>query len=183
MENNQESQDNAKGGPRTPEGKAKSALNNLRHGLTGGFRIINDESQEEFDTLVAALREEHQPGTPTEEILVQRMAEHFWLSRRARQLQDNALLAGKTSDFALMLRYQTTNDRAFHKCLSEFVKLKQQRLKAEKEFESEKKAEAFKAMLDKAYWDARRKPSPSARKVAGSSNRKTGPLLPPNGLS
>jgi hypothetical protein len=42
---------NPKGGPRTPEGKAISSLNNLKHGLTGSFRILDNELQEEFDLL------------------------------------------------------------------------------------------------------------------------------------
>jgi hypothetical protein len=47
---------NPKGGPRTPEGKAISSLNNLKHGLTGSFHILDNESQREFDLLLVACR-------------------------------------------------------------------------------------------------------------------------------
>jgi hypothetical protein len=128
---------NRTGGPRTPEGKANSCLNNLRHGLAGAFRVLDSESQEEFDAFLASLRDDHQPETPTEELLLSRVAEHSWLSRRAQRLQDAAILEGSNANFALMLRYQTTNDRGFHKCMDELRKLKKERLKNRKEeFES-----------------------------------------------
>jgi hypothetical protein len=119
---------NPKGGPRTPEGKAISSLNNLQHGLTGTFRIVGNERQEEYDTLLAALTEEHQPATATELILVEKIAEHRWLSRRAQRLQDVALTEDDLKRLSIYLRYQTANDRGFHKCLSELNKLKKDRL-------------------------------------------------------
>jgi hypothetical protein len=113
-------------GPRTAAGKAISCLNNLRHGLAGKFRVLDEvESQSEFDTVLAALRDEHQPATATEEILVSRLAEHYWLSQRALVLQDSAILTNSPEQLGLFLRYQTTNDRAFHKCLAELSKVKQ----------------------------------------------------------
>jgi hypothetical protein len=120
-------------GPRTPEGKAKSSLNNLRHGLAGAFRVLDHESQSEFDDLAAALCDEHQPATATEAILVQRLAEHFWLSRRAQNLQDAAIIGNSPANLGLFLRYQTTNDRAFHKCLAELARLRKER----RQFESQ----------------------------------------------
>ena len=63
-------------GPRTPEGKAIASLNNLKHGLTGAFRVLEFESQSDFDAAHDALIAEHQPTTPTESQIVRRMAEH-----------------------------------------------------------------------------------------------------------
>jgi hypothetical protein len=120
-------------GPRTPEGKAKSSLNNLRHGLTGQFRVLDYESQEEFEEVLEALRDEHQPTTATEDILVSRLAEHAWLSRRAQCLQDGAILANSPHNLGLFLRYQTANDRGFHRCLNELSKLRKER----RQFESQ----------------------------------------------
>ena len=67
------------------------------------------------------------------------MAEHFWLARRARMLQDNALAENAERTFALYLRYQTTNDRAFLKCLNELTKLAAARRKQDLGFESQKR--------------------------------------------
>ena len=86
-----------------------------------------------------ALIEEHQPATPTEHILVERMAQHFWTAQRAMRLQFISfgdIDHGK--QLALYMRYQTTHDRAFHKCLSDLLKLRAERRKA---LESEKKLE------------------------------------------
>src|ERR1700733_7874452 len=72
---------NPKGGPRTPEGKAISSLNNLKHGLTGSFRILSNERQNEFDTMLDLMNEDNHPETAIEFILIEKMAAHIWLSR------------------------------------------------------------------------------------------------------
>jgi len=112
-------------GPRTADGKARSAPNNLRHGLASGRLIISGENPADFDELVEGLRVEYNPATPTEDHLILRMAQHFWLSQRAVRLQNDAFLAGYTPDkLALLLRYQTSNDRGYHQCLATLLKLK-----------------------------------------------------------
>ena len=130
-----------KGGPRTAEGKARSALNNLRHGLTGWFHVRGNESQADFDALVAALREEYQPATATEEILVQKIAEHCWLGRRAISYSDNAMDHNCPDYVALMIRYQTMHDRQYHKCSAELRALQKGRrdeqTNKKQEFESQ----------------------------------------------
>ena len=132
-------------GPTSAEGKAISSQNNFRHGLAGTFKVLASESQHEFDHLLADLRDEHQPATRTEDLLVSKMAEHHWLARRAQTLQDRALadeaqpLAVRERSFALYLRYQTTNDRAFLKCLNELGKLRAGLRKEQLGFESQKR--------------------------------------------
>jgi hypothetical protein len=127
-------------GPRTPEGKAISCLNNLKHGLTGAFRVLEFESQSDFDAAHNALIEEHQPATPTESQIIRRMAEHAWLSRRAQLLQDAALESGDDQRFSLFMRYQTTNDRGFRACLNDLFRLRREQRAAEREFESQNRA-------------------------------------------
>jgi hypothetical protein len=124
-------------GPRTAQGKAKSSLNNLRHGLTGQFCVLDYELQDDFDNVLEALREEHAPITPPEDILVAHLAEHAWLSRRAQTLQDAAIIGNSPHNLGLFLRYQTANDRGFHRCLNELSKLRKERRTAEHEFESQ----------------------------------------------
>src|SRR5690348_17314066 len=75
-------------GPKTPEGKAISSRNNVRVGLTGdSFNVLAWEKQEEFDELLEDLRSEHKPATRTESLLVEKMAQSYWLSQRAAFLQ------------------------------------------------------------------------------------------------
>ena len=118
-------------GPRTPEGKARSSMNNLRHGLTGTFYVLADESPAKFEDLLTTLIEEHAPVTPTELILVEKMAEHLWLSRRAQRMQDGALGRDDVKNLMLFLRYQTTNDRAFYRALTELRALRKHALQFE----------------------------------------------------
>ena len=125
---------NPKGGPRTPEGKAISSLNNLKHGLTGSFRILGNESQDEFDSMLDLMNEDNQPETAIEFVLIEKMAAHIWLSRRAQRLQDCALNEDDLPRLGVYLRYQTTNDRGFDKCLSTLNQIKKERIG----FESQK---------------------------------------------
>jgi hypothetical protein len=122
-------------GPKTEEGKAISSRNNFRHGCTGKFMLLPQESAREFHELTTALNEEHQPTTPTETLLVERMVQHFWLSQRAMRLQnfcfDDGLQQPDLQKLGLYLRYQSTHDRAFHKCLTELQKLRAEKRKEE----------------------------------------------------
>ena len=146
-------------GPKTPEGKSVSSRNNFHHGFCGRFTVLPSESQEQFDELMAALRNEHQPATPTENILVDKMAEHHWLTRRALRLQDSALAENDEKQFALFLRYQTTNDRAFHRCLNGLVKLRAEKRRHEIGFESQRRKSeelALKQAVEKRKQDGHR---------------------------
>ena len=74
-------------GPKTPQGKAVSARNNFRHGFTGEFTVLPWEDQSEYDRLMDALRDEHKASDLTERILVDKMAQALWLTKRALMLQ------------------------------------------------------------------------------------------------
>jgi len=45
-------------GPRSAEGKSRSAANSTRHGLSGCFAVLNHESLEEFQQLQADYKEQ-----------------------------------------------------------------------------------------------------------------------------
>jgi hypothetical protein len=127
-------------GPKTEEGKAASSKNNLRHGFAGTFMILPWEKQEEFDTLLAGLRAEHQPATITETLLIEKMAQSWWLRTRALLLQNTCFTDSvDQKQLALYLRYQTAHDRAFHKSLNDLLKLRADKRKAEIGFESQRR--------------------------------------------
>ena len=69
-------------GPRTPEGKQRSSLNALRHGILAkaafNATIEGEERRAEFDELVAGLAQEYQPRTMTEKMTVQQLAGCYW---------------------------------------------------------------------------------------------------------
>jgi hypothetical protein len=138
-------------GPKTAEGKQTVSQNNFRHGLAGAFHFLRWEKPTDFDQLLLGLTTEHKPQTPTEKILVERMAQHEWLRQRAQTLQHVCFSEGGSvearheKEFALYLRYQTTHERSFHKCLSDLLKLRAEKRKIEIGFESQKAKEADQA--------------------------------------
>jgi hypothetical protein len=143
-------------GPVTEEGKSRSSQNRFQHGFCGRFKVVDPENQEDFDNLCQALRDEHHPATPTEHMLVDRMAQHYWLSQRAQVLQDHViaecpLLAHEQKALSLYLRYQTTHERAFSKCLNDLLKLRAERRKQEIGFERQKQQAAEAARKQEAH--------------------------------
>ena len=52
-------------GPRSEAGKAASSRNAVRHGLTGAFRVLAHEDQQEFDQLSTRLVDEYEPNRPS----------------------------------------------------------------------------------------------------------------------
>ncbi|MBV8812263.1 MAG: hypothetical protein JO033_26640 [Acidobacteriaceae bacterium] len=141
-------------GPRSAAGKETVSFNAFRHGLTGRFKIMPYESEPDYQELLDGLRDEHRPATPTEHLLLNRMAEHYWLSQRALYLQGVCFneFGGCDSDarLALYLRYQTTHERAFHRCLNELLKLRTERRKEQNGFVSQQQK-----LADQARREAR----------------------------
>lgn len=104
-------------GPKTAPGKLASSRNSLKHGLASGELIVPGEDPAEFEALLRDLLDEHQPANPTETLLVQEMAQSWWLTQRAIRLQNECFAENGIDQkrLALFLRYQTTHYRAFHK--------------------------------------------------------------------
>ena len=66
-------------GPKTPEGKATSSQNSIKHGLTSRSTIVLQcESVDEFQAFLAEHIAIHQPVTPPELELVDQMAIARW---------------------------------------------------------------------------------------------------------
>ncbi len=130
-------------GPRSIDGKLASSRNSLKHGLASGRPLIPGEDPAEFDSLLRALLDEHQPATPTEEILIGEMAQSHWLTQRAIRLQNECFTANGVNEkqLALFLRYQTTHERAFYKSLNALIRLKKDRARAERGFVSQRPPE------------------------------------------
>jgi len=127
-------------GPKTEEGKAASSQNNFRHGLAGAFVIQSWEKAEDYEALLDGLREEHQPANPTEALLVEQMAQHWWIAQRALRLQELSFHAEgpvctSEKELALYMRYGTTHERAFSKALTDLTKLRAEQLKAAERLE------------------------------------------------
>lgn len=116
-------------GPRSSTGKLASSRNSLKHGLASGQLLIPGEDPADFEALLTALLDEHQPEGQTEELLVHQMAQSHWLTQRALCFQNQCFTAEGVDEkrLSLFLRYQTTHERAFHKALNTLIQLKKNR--------------------------------------------------------
>src|SRR5215469_8818090 len=88
-------------GPRTPEGKAAAARNATKHGLSGAFTVLPHEDQDEFNALLACLRDEFKPANQHEAFLVEQMAQSRWRLARAGRLETamfDQMLLGEMND-------------------------------------------------------------------------------------
>ncbi len=130
-------------GPKTPEGKTKSSRNRLSWGFNSNTIVIPGEDPNELRLLLEDFMAEYQPATVTEQVLVEKMAQNHWLSLRAFRLQGETFLtqklrceeSGIPKNLGLLIRYQTSAERAFHRAHNELIKAKKQRQNSEIGFE------------------------------------------------
>ena len=73
--------------PRTPEAKAASRFNALKHGIYAEHQIMFDETEEDLAELAAEYHEQHAPANPTERELVDTLIHNEWRLRRMRRVE------------------------------------------------------------------------------------------------
>ena len=78
-------------GPRTEEGKARSAGNAVKHGIHAKTAVLFNESQEDYDANIRAFIEKFDPRDFVERRLVERMADCEWRLIRARYVETATL--------------------------------------------------------------------------------------------
>ena len=80
-------------GPRTEEGKTRSAKNALKHGLLARDAVLPGEDPADFDRQLAALEADIQPDNSLEFELVRQIADAQWRMRRLTRLETGFLAA------------------------------------------------------------------------------------------
>jgi hypothetical protein len=75
-------------GPRTPEGKARSSLNALVHGLTARRVVLPGEDARHFAAFARAIRADMRPRGPAQALMAGRVIEAAWKLRRAGAAQE-----------------------------------------------------------------------------------------------
>ena len=142
-------------GPKTPEGKAKSARNATKHGLTAQHIVLSTEDQEQYDAHREQMLAELAPSGHTETMLAERIVSLSWRLDRAARIQTEALdaiLANKdlaSDDLALgraaiwdcrndrildrLVLYERRIENSLHKSLRELNRLQTARRNAAKE--------------------------------------------------
>ena len=103
-------------GPKTAEGKARSARNALKHGLCAQrYVVLGDEDLAAFDALEAALTAELAPQGALQAVLVRRIVAATWRLERAERLEAEVFaqnIRGTTS-FGLAMIRDCNGARAF----------------------------------------------------------------------
>jgi hypothetical protein len=105
-------------GPKTPEGKERSAQNALKHGLRAQKHVVlPSESAAEFAALEAALLEELAPDGALQSVLAQRVVAAVWRLERAERLEADLFtwnqLGGAGHGLGLALIRDCNGARAF----------------------------------------------------------------------
>ncbi len=104
------------GGPKTPEGKAKSSENSAKHGMRAKqFRLAADETQEEYDEHRANWWAQLGPESFLEEQMMNQLILNHWLMLRGNRRYLEAEIEGDQHTIELMQRYKTTAERAFYR--------------------------------------------------------------------
>jgi hypothetical protein len=114
------------------EGRRTTRRHALKHGLASNQIVITGESQKEFDRWESALVSQYQPTHPTEMMLVQEIARHYWLAQRAIRLQNEAWEQADgevPTSLPILIRYQTTNERACYQAMSTLATLRREETK------------------------------------------------------
>jgi hypothetical protein len=144
-------------GPVTPEGKAKSALNAVTHGLASSAIVLTTESKEKYEALLASYLEKCDPDGPIENDLVEEIVAAKWQQRRVATMIaalidvamdrmekeigaefeniDNAARtalafdkqAQQSATLALLNRYATRHARDYHRALRQLREIQSER--------------------------------------------------------
>jgi hypothetical protein len=122
-------------GPKTPEGKAISSQNALKHGLTAKQLVIKEDERPEFDQLQVGLLEELRPEGTLEQLIFNDVLHARWNLHRCRGIEAS-LSTGDTDpllDESLgkqldrILRYEARAERNFYRSLKELRALQKAR--------------------------------------------------------
>src|SRR5437870_2912538 len=141
-------------GPTTPEGKAASSANSLRHGSTAKAILLTNEEPAKFRTLAEGYYATLQPTNDVERDIIDEMVISKWLQRRDwsnetalfdremdRQSKDVNVrfpkidhasryalafkaLADESKAIQLFIRYETAHRRSYYKALETLLKLR-----------------------------------------------------------
>jgi hypothetical protein len=123
-------------GPVTAEGKSRASRNAFRHGLCAEQLLAPGEDPAAFAALLAELTAEHAPESPSEALLVERLALTAWKLARADRLEARLAtieprcpegrlfpepglprLLSRVPELSLLLRWQAQLDRQMHRLL------------------------------------------------------------------
>ena len=121
-------------GPKTSEGKQKSKLNAMKHGLTARYfpALIPPGSAEaeQFETVRVDLHDHYEPVGPIEELMLEKLTTEYLRFRRLVE-REQVLCAANRPYFLdivnKLARYQTAINRQLFEAIRELERLQAQR--------------------------------------------------------
>ena len=126
------------GGPRTPEGKAASSANSVKHGLSARvFITIKGEDPEAYVKHKLGVFDTLRPTNPHESALAEVIIDTLWRIQRCARLEADAHEAGDSKSIDIISRHESRLQRAYANNLRDYQKLVEAR-----------KAESVKEMSD-----------------------------------
>jgi hypothetical protein len=81
------------GGPKTPEGKSRSSMNALRHGLSANNLLLPGEDAQQYESHLDGYFTSFAPATLPEAIIVAQLGDLSWRLERLSKLESNRLHA------------------------------------------------------------------------------------------
>jgi len=125
---------NSRGGPKTPEGKARSSMNALKHGLYAitprAMRTIAEEAGITYEAILEDMCGYYRPADPVEMQLVKRIARCSWRLALAegmekRVLQRHAPANRPGTSYDRILKYERHVDIHFHRAIAALMRKRQ----------------------------------------------------------
>jgi hypothetical protein len=132
-------------GPKSEEGKAKSSMNALRHGLTAAQAVLPHEDENDYEKFREGMLESYAPENPAELAIVEELVNANWrllrLHRVETQYWDNvggsynrgdaglaeALLQTPDRQMRNFFRYYTQVERSYYKALAAANQIKREK--------------------------------------------------------
>ena len=127
-----------KGGPNTEEGKRRSSLNALKHGLDAKspqfYEIIAKQTEAEYSDIYMDMYRYFCPIDPVEEQLVRRLARCIWrlnisASMEKRMLDRGSNITRPAVSYDRILRYERLVDIHFYRALATLMRIRESRNK------------------------------------------------------
>jgi hypothetical protein len=118
-------------GPITPEGKAHSRFNAMRHGLCSHQSLLPGEDAEALADLSREFHKSTKPVGVQELYCVERMILSYWRLRRIGALEAEILQTtfdeGRDKRLSLLIRYETSLQRTYDRASAELRNLQYMR--------------------------------------------------------
>src|SRR5215472_11522592 len=75
-------------GPKSDEGKARSSMNALCHGLTAAQAVLPHEDPDDYEKLRRGMLESYAPENPAEQAVVEELVNAYWRLQRMHRVEN-----------------------------------------------------------------------------------------------